>query len=359
MPQKAACILNNNMNFKNILIIRTDRIGDVVLTTPAIKALRDAFPQARITILVSPATKDLVEGNELLDEVLMDDRHGEHRGMAGYWRLVCLIKRRKFDLVINYHTKKRTNLLCFLAGIPVRAGYKNNKFGFLLNRPVKDERHLGNKHEAQYCLDILREFGIEARDTTLFLPVKKDALIWADRLRLKHGLTADDRIIAVHCGASDPARQWPPANFAQVINALRSRYAGKIILVGAPREKQASQEVAALCGGGVVDVTGETTVAQLTALLSQCSLLISNDSGPVHIAAGVDTPVVSIFTRNQPGINPERWRPLGERSKVVSVSPAQSEGISFQKAGFQDPRYMNLISPGAVLEAVDALFKLC
>src|SRR3990167_2028582 len=152
------------MIFKNILIIRTDRIGDVVLTTPAIKALRDAFPQARMTILVSPGTKDLVEGNELLDEVLIDDRHGEHRGLFGYGKIVSLLRRRKFDLVINYHTKKRTNLLCFLAGIPVRTGYKNNKFGFLLNRPVKDERHFGKKHEAQYCLDILREFGIDARD---------------------------------------------------------------------------------------------------------------------------------------------------------------------------------------------------
>jgi ADP-heptose:LPS heptosyltransferase len=261
--------------------------------------------------------------------------------------------------VINYHTKKRTNLLCFLAGIPVRAGYKNNKFGFLLNRPVKDERHLGKKHEVQYCLDILREFGIDARDMTVYLPVKKDALIWADRLRMKHGWAAEDRVIAFHCGASDPARQWPPANFAQVIDGLRKRYAGKIVLIGAPREKQVSREVAALCGGEVIDVTGETTVAQMVALLSQCSLLISNDSGPVHIAAGVDTPVVSIFTRNQPGINPERWRPLGERSKVVSVSHTQSEGISFLKAGIQDPHYMNLISPGAVLEAVDALFKLC
>ena len=347
------------MNFKNILIIRTDRIGDVVLTTPAIKALRDAFPEARITILVSPATKDLVDGNELLDDVMLDDRHGEHKGLSGYWKLVALIKKQKFDLVINYHTKRRTNLLCFLAGIPVRTGYKNNKFGFLLNCPVKDERHLGKKHEAQYCLDILREFDIAAGDLTLFLPVKKDALIWTDQLRIRYGLNADDQMIAVHCGASDPAKQWPPANFAQVIDALRNRYGCKIILIGSSREKQVSQEVAALCAEGIIDITGETTVGQLAALLSQCSLLVSNDSGPVHIAAGVGIPVVSIFTRNQPGINPERWRPLGERSKVVSVSPNQKEDISVQKAGAQDPQNMELIEPGAVLEAVDALFKLC
>jgi heptosyltransferase-2 len=347
------------MNFKNILIVRTDRIGDVVLTTPAIKALREAFPGARLTILVSPVTKELVGGNELLDEVLIDDRHGVHKGLGGYLKIVSMIKKQKFDLAVNYHTKKRTNLLCFLAGIPLRTGYKNSKFGFLLNRPVTDERHLGKKHEAQYCLDVLREIGVNAEDLTLYLPVRKDALMWVDHLKIKHALTKHDRVIAVHCGASDPAKQWPAKNFAQVIDSVHKRFASKVILIGSFEERRISQEVISLCRGSVIDVTGETTIAQLAALLSQCSLLISNDSGPVHMAAGVGIPVVSIFTRNQPGINPERWRPLGGRSRVVSVEPSQNQNRSFKKAGVQDPLYMGRITPTAVLEAVDSLFKLC
>ena len=104
---------------------------------------------------------------------------------------------------------------------------------------------------------------------------------------------------------------------------------------------------------------GKTTVGQLAGLLMGCSLLVSNDSGPIHVAAGVGTPVVSIFTRNQPGINPERWRPLGENTRVVSVFPSQSKGISFKKAQSKDIKYLELIPVKAVLEAVDSLFKLC
>ena len=97
----------------------------------------------------------------------------------------------------------------------------------------------------------------------------------------------------------------------------------------------------------------------LAALITRCDLLISNDSGPVHVAAGVGTPVISIFTRNQPGINPERWKPLSERSRVVSVTPSQSRDISFKKARSKDAGYVELIATTEVLEAVDSLFKLC
>src|SRR3989338_7595383 len=103
------------VEYRNILIIRTDRIGDVVLTTPVFKALRDAFPASRISILVAPATKDLVENNGMIDEVLVDDRYNAHKGLRGFLKIIRTLKNKKFDLVINCHTKKRTNLMCFLA----------------------------------------------------------------------------------------------------------------------------------------------------------------------------------------------------------------------------------------------------
>ena len=118
--------------FKNILIVRTDRIGDVVLTTPSIKALRDAFPEARITLLVTPLTQDLVNGLAGLDAVLVDDRQGVHCGPGGYCKLIRQLKACRFDLAVIYHTKKRYNLLCALAEIPRRIGYKNEKLGWLL-----------------------------------------------------------------------------------------------------------------------------------------------------------------------------------------------------------------------------------
>jgi heptosyltransferase II len=346
-------------NFGNILIVRTDRMGDVVLTTPAIKALREAYPDARISILVVPATRELVDSNMCLDEVLIDDHPGEHRGLLGFLKLVGTLRKKKFDCALVLHTKKRANLACFLAGIPVRIGYKNNKFGFLLNRPIVDVRYKGEKHEAQYCLDVLKEIGVTSQMLEVDLPVKEEALQWVDRIFAENHILETDRLIAIHPGASDPAKRWPVVKFAELANCLIERYRIKIVMIGASSSKDISKEIIASIKGVVIDLTGRTTVGQLAAILMRCEMLISNDSGPVHVAAGVGTPVVSIFTRNQPGINPERWKPLGDRAKVVSVRLSQSIGISFKKAQTMDAGYLELIPTEAVLEAVDSLYKLC
>jgi len=346
-------------NYKNILIVRTDRIGDVVLTTPAIRALRRSYPDARISILVAPATRDIIDGNDCINEVIVDDRKGEHKGLMGFLKLIQTLRRKRFDLAIVYHTKKRTNLTCFLAGIPDRIGYRNNKFGFLLNRPILDIRHEGEKHEAQYCLDILKALEIESSDLKTDLPVHEQSLLWAEQFRKEHNVTDKDRFIAIHSGASDPAKRWPESRFAQLIDVLIDQYSAKIVIIGSSDASDIAKRIISLVKGDVINLTGKTTISQLAGLLKRCDLLISNDSGPVHIAAGVETPVVSIFTRNQPGINPQRWRPLGEKSRVVCVEPFQNNDISFKKAQPIKSKYMELIATDEVLEAVDSLFKLC
>lgn len=345
-------------SYKNILIVRTDRIGDVVLTTPAITALRRHYPNAKISILIAPETRELVDGNSCLDEVIIDDRKGEYRGY-GFFKLIGLLRQKRFDVVINYHTKKRTNLACFLAGIPIRVGYKNKKFGFLLNCPIVDTRHKGEKHEAQYCLDVLGELGIESTDLNIHLPVNEKSVQWVELFCKDHHIEKKERLIAIHSGASDPSKQWSESHFAELIDDLADRYSAKIVMIGSSQVSESVKKIMSLIKNKAIDMTGQTTVGQLAALMARCNLLISNDSGPVHVAVGVGTPVISIFTRNQPGINPERWKPLGEQSRVVSVAPSQSSGISFKKARSMDAEYMELIAVTEVLEAVDSLFKLC
>src|SRR3989338_1410008 len=117
--------------FKNILIVRTDRIGDVVLTTPVISALRENYPHARLSMMVTPQTKDIVEGNPYLDSVIVFDRKEIGRNVGKLLGFILNLRKEKFDSAIIFHTKKITNLICFLAGIPQRVGYRNEKFGFL------------------------------------------------------------------------------------------------------------------------------------------------------------------------------------------------------------------------------------
>lgn len=353
--------------FKNILIVRTDRMGDVVLTTPSIKVLRQAYPQARISILVSPATRELIEGNPCLDEVLVDDRQDKHRGLRGFIRLILILRKKHFDLAVIYHTKRRTNLACFLAGIPYRIGYKNNKMGFLLTHPILDERPYGQRHEAKYCLDVLRHLGIDSNAILeksveelaedLYVAVGQDSQEWAEGFYRQNNIRSGERLIAIHPGASDPSKRWPGHRFSELIDRLAEWYTARMVLIGTSDMRDMAGNIASHVRVPVLDLTGQTTVGQLAALLRRCDLLVSNDSGPVHLAVGVGAPVVSIFTRHQPGINPQRWQPLGKKSRVVSVS--LNTGISFKKAGAVDPKYLEAIPTQAVLEAVDSLFKLC
>ncbi|MEI7998332.1 MAG: glycosyltransferase family 9 protein [Candidatus Omnitrophota bacterium] len=305
--------------FDNILIVRTDRIGDVVLTTPAIKALRKAYPMARISILVTPATQDLVRGSPYLDEVLLDERSGIHKGFFGFIKLISFIRKHKFDAAFVFHTKRRYNLACFLAGIPFRIGYKNEKYGFLLNHPIKDNRSKGQKHEAQYCLDVLKDVGIVNADLDFFIPVDRNAEDWANHWLSSQGFRSGE-IIAIHVGSSDPAKCWPPQHFAKLIDSLQQRYSRKTVLIGAPEMLNRCGEILLLTQQKPLDLTGQTSLAQTISLLRRCRLLISNDSGPVHIASAVGINVLSLFMRNQLGINPERWKPLSNKG-VYLFSP--------------------------------------
>ncbi len=350
-----------NVKPLNILVVRTDRIGDVVLTTAAVRALRKNFPDARIAMMVAPATRQLVEGNPDINEVIVHDRAGKNKGIIGFWKQVINLRRKKFDWAIIFHTKRWTNMFCFLAGIKRRTGYRNEKFGVLLNDPVLDDRDVGIKHEAEYCVDILNSVGVSAplSEIEFVIPVNPQSDAWVENWCRENHFDPKDLII-INPSASDPARQWPAERFAKIIQILQSKNIGPVAVIGTQNDIAAQKVLSSVQSTQsvkVFDLRGKTSMSQLIALLRKSRMLISNDTGPVHIAAALKTPVVSIFTRNEPGINPERWRPLGEKVKVV-VTPYKGN-ISFRKAKVTDASYLDAISVESVWEAVDALLELC
>ncbi len=300
--------------YHNILIVRTDRIGDVLLTTPSLEALRKYFPSAKISVLVSEQTREILEGNPHIDEVIVDDRKGRGRGFWGFWKQVGEIKKRKFDLAIIFHTKKRTNLLCFHAGIPERVGYENNKFGFLLTRKIKDTRAQGVMHEYQYCLEVLRHLGaVSDAGPKLFMPKNQEAEVWAQKVFKDAGL--DETVIAIHPNASCISKRWPPEQFAQLINFFSEGVS--FVLLGSKDNGSIAEQIKRLTRKPILDLTGKINLHQLASVLRRCQLLISNDSGPVHMAVAVGTPVISLFGRKQPGLSPNRWRPLGPKDMAI------------------------------------------
>lgn len=336
----------------NILVVRTDRIGDVVLTTPVLKALRQAYPAAKISMLVAPHALGLIQGNPYIDDILIDDRRKRNAGTLGFLRLARDIRRKNFDTAFIFHTKRRYNLACFLAGVPCRTGYKNNKFGFLLTKPLVDTRHFGTQHEVEYCLDVVRAFGVkEARPDILVAP-QKDAEQWAAEWFAANGCVPG-QIIAIHPGASDNTKRWPPGSFAKLINKLSSRYAAKIVLIGGKEIVPIADEIANIVP--VLNLTGKTTVAQMVSVLRRSRLLISNDSGPMHIAAGVGIYVIGLFLRNQPGINHERWGPYGPKGYILVNK--EGEEINLDKRGKKvESGKEDSIQPEGVVDLVETIF---
>ncbi|MBI3252959.1 MAG: lipopolysaccharide heptosyltransferase II [Candidatus Omnitrophica bacterium] len=293
-----------------ILVIRLDRIGDVVLSLPAIEAIRNRFPRAWLSVMTRPYTQTLFEGHPLVDEVIpyFYEKKGRHGGMLGAFRFVREIARRRFDIVFILHPGARSHLLPYLAGIPYRVGF-GSCLPFLLTHRAPDHRAEGRRHESQYALDVVRAFGVDPD----FSPGAGIPVGAYD----ESGLSFQKPLAAIHPGASCVSKRWPKERFALLAKKLEEELGYQVAVVGGEEETELGRYLQSAADGRLVDLTGRLTLRQLAAFLKHCRILVSSDSGPVHVAAAVGTPVVSIFGRNKAGLSPARWRPLGEGHAVI------------------------------------------
>ena len=339
-----------NFYYKRILITRTDRIGDVILSTPTIKAVRDFYPNAYIAVMVRPYTKDIVEGNPNVDELIVYDKYGAHRSFWNSIKFANSLKRKEFDLAIILHPTNRVNLITFAAGIPQRVGY-NRKCGFLLTKKIKHEKQLGRKHELEYSLDVIRNLGIQPKDKSLFMPIKQESERYIDEIFKGNNLTVQEKTVVLHPGASCPSKRWPAERFAELANRLIEKHNFKIVVVSSKSDLKIANSVIKDIRYPVINLSGKTTISQLASLLKRCKLFISNDSGPVHISSAVGTPVISIFGRNQAGLSPIRWGPIGKNDKILHKEVGCLECLAHNcKKGFL---CLKAISVDEVIEAVD------
>lgn len=303
---------------QKVLVTRIDRIGDVVLTTPVFQALRRHIPNAWIAALVRPATREILEGNPFIDEVLVYDKEGKEKSAWGTLLFALALKRKKFEAVINFHPTHRVHWISFLAGIPMRIGYQK-KSGWLLTHAMEDTKKEGLKHEAAYNFDLLRFLHIaEPSHFELHFPLNEAKHFeWRDGARRLGWDPDSEPYVVLNPGASCPSKIWPAEKFAELGDALWEGYRFRSVLIGAGDDGAHSEKVKGFMKQAPVDLTGKLTLGMLAFCLKGARLLISNDSGPVHIGVAVGTPVLSIFGRNQVGLSPTRWGPLGVKSAHV------------------------------------------
>jgi len=304
------------MRPRRILIIRTDRIGDVMLSTPAIKAAREAYPDSYIGVMVRPYAKDIVEGNPYLDEVIVYDKYGAQKGFLSTLLFALRLRRKNFDTAVILHPTNRAHIIAFIAGIPRRIGF-GRRLPFLLTKAVEDKKFLGQKHELEYTLEVLKEIGARPAGRDLYMPVGEREEKSVSLRLAGEGVKASDVLIGVHPDASCPSKRWPMERFASLINTFASDERFRVVLIYGPGDPAAVSELKKRLKGRIIDFSGRTSLRELAALLRRCSVFISNDSGPVHIATAVGTPNVTIFGRKQPGLGPKRWGPVGAGDVVL------------------------------------------
>ncbi|MCF7907749.1 MAG: lipopolysaccharide heptosyltransferase II [Candidatus Omnitrophica bacterium] len=330
---------------KKILIARTDRLGDVILSTPVIKNLRLYYPKAHIAFICRPYTQEVLIGNPYLDEIIVYDKYGKHKSIWGTIKFAWELKKKKFDLALILHPTNRMHLVSFFAAIPRRIGWAKN-MDWSLSERLPHTKQEGQKHELEYTLDILRYLKIPVKDKELFFPVSVEAKKRVDKLLKEADLGVEDEFIVIHPSASCPSKRWPQDYFSEVIKILQDKLKIKVVVITSKKEASFAQKITKQ--NKVIDFRGRLNISEIGAILQRASLFISNDSGPVHIAASVNTPVISIFGRKDSGLSPKRWKPLGENSTYLHKDSGCS--VCFAHNCKEDFICLGKITPQEVVE---------
>ncbi len=334
-----------------ILVIRTDRIGDVLLSTPVLSVLREQAPDSQIAALVSPYAAGAIDGHPALDEIIVDERSERHGGPGGFLRLVRDLRERRFDAVLVLHPTTRLALACRLAGIPVRIGTGYRAYGFLFNRRVYEHRRDARRHEVEYNLSLARALFGQAGEAAPEIHVPEAARRAVARRLRQWRVLPEDPLVLLHPGSGGSARNWPEGCFAELAERL-SRSGVRVVVTGSADERDLVGRVAGSLPESVIRVAGELDIKELAALLQASSLCVTNSTGPMHVAAAVGTPTVALFCPIKP-CSPVRWGPFGGDHNVllpaVPDCPARHRCI-----GNACPHFdcMERISTNDVYEAV-------
>jgi heptosyltransferase-2 len=341
--------------WQNVLVVQTSFLGDTVLTLPLLNEIKRRFPATRLSLLCTPRGRELLQDHVAVDEILVDDKKGLDKGWLGLWRQARLLRQKRFTMAISPHKSLRSALLLFFARIPQRVGFSQSKGWFLYNRRTKRS---AKAHDVDRTLSILRVFGIQLQDCErrFGLPTKPEFQESVTEIFRSRGIHATRPVMGVNPGSVWPTKRWLPEGFARTIELLKQKYDCDVVLFGGPDDAAVAKNIDGLCGGAAVNLAGRLSLRELPVAIGRCSLFISNDSGPMHIAVAQGVPTVSIFCATTPSLG---FYPYSSRAivleKALPCRPCSSHGGRRCPLGTED--CIRLITPEHVIQAVDKLLR--
>lgn len=330
---------------KRILIIEPNWLGDVLFTTPAIRAIKERCKNPYISALVHNRCVSILEDNPNIDKIICLKNARGLKGLFEKLRLIPQLKSKNFDTAILFSRSMSHALICALSGIPERIGYNTLKRFFLLTRRIKSPKP--ELHRVEYFLYIAREAGISTDNKDYEFFIKNEDEKDAEAILNNNGLYKGEPYFAINPGGNWPPKRWPKENFTRLCDELFRKYKTKVIITGANKDMGLGEDIKNLCANKPIDLCGKTTLKQLGAILKAAKAVISNDSGPMHISISQKTPAVALFGPTDPNIT----GPYG-RSRYIVVKKDIDCPVPCYDETCKNYRCMEAITVADVMEAV-------
>jgi heptosyltransferase-2 len=302
--------LSTNRKYQRIVIRTTNWLGDAVMSLAAVRELRRNLPDASLTLIAQPRVAGFYRWIPEVDRMVVYDPGRNGSRWRNLFRLVGELRRQRADVYLCLQNAFEAALIGRLAGIPNRIGFATDGRSLLLTRPVAILPELNRHHQVYYYLSLLRGAGLSAvdylrqpefrPDIQLRLTPEMDEVA-GDCLR-REGISAGASLVGIHAGAFyGSAKRWFPERFAELLVALRREFPLRFLLLGASSERPLADDIQQAAGaGGIHNLCGRTSLEELVAVIGRCRLFISNDSGPMHVAAAFQIPQVALFGSTDP-----------------------------------------------------------
>lgn len=350
-------------NPRNILIIKTHAIGDVLLVTPSIRYIRKKFPNAKISMLIGDWSKEALKGNPYIDEIItFEDSILQKKKIIKLLHLIFQLRQKKYDFCIMFHCNPIIHLMAFLIGSPQRIGFEEENSGFSLTHKVPMEQGLTGRYMADIYLDLIDSRRIIKRNNGLDFFLKEDEKKFAASILEKYGISKNTLLVSMAPGGGRNPRedvlvkQWSPKGFREVAESIIKDFNGSVIMLGSADDSVIAEEIVDNLSPTPINLCGLTTLRESAALIGESNLLITNDSAPHHIAVALGVPSITIFGPTMP----ETFIPDHGRDKHLYVKSKLDCSPCYKGLfpGCKEPKCMEHVSVEQVICLIRKILEI-
>lgn len=338
-------IKKETLENKRVLIVNVNWLGDVLFSTAAIRLIKEKYPSCFLACMVVPRCGEILKNNPFVDELLFFDEKTLNSSLLSKLKFVFFLRKQKFDTVFFFHRSLTRALICWLADIPERIGYGRNKTNFLLTEKISFPSDV---HRVDSFLELLKVKGLRTENREYSFFIKEEDRRFAARFLKENGVEENDSVVCLNPGGNWDLKRWPAENFAALGNLLAEKYKVKILITGGEKDKQLALDIAAHIKQKPKICAGKTSLSQLAAVFEKSRLVISADSGPMHIAVSMKAPTIALFGPTSPKIT----CPVGD-GKFAVIQENTGCKIPCYKLACPSNKCMQAITPKKVMEIIE------